>query len=256
MKSIEIIGEAGFLNGVINKFTAASDRNKNSAVLKAIAKTGYDDLTKRLKANNLDINNTANADQIKKIAIDYLNKYMTSGEDQKTASYILGNIKRINLPLNFTLATLWDYFLSAAEARQTAKSMANKSLSDFTPSNQILLVVNPKNKRKYLYDPSSNEWKRADDHTVVNNQASIDWLNGEVNAGRAKKINPTDVVYKVISPAGGSYYKDPESQEWHLESVGGDSTPLEGDIITGVSSINWLNGEIAAGRAVNLGPII
>lgn len=100
---------------------------KNPNIISQVAITGYNDYIRRLNIANINVSNRSdvltNEDTIKESLIEYVQSYMSSGEESNVISEILIELKPLSttflaLPANnINLNTIKKYFMDAAEIR-------------------------------------------------------------------------------------------------------------------------------------------
>jgi hypothetical protein len=217
---------------------------KNSKVIQQIAIVGYNDYTKRLRAEGIDLvtksSVLANVDKIKESLVEYVQLYMTSKEGESAVNEILIGLKDLSkdflaLPANgINVNSVKKYFLDAATIRANVlfklktklpspkKSTINNmsSLMDFIPENHEIVL--PTSLATWTVAPDQ-AWAfiRKDGVYITNLPDDIKKAvaDGTINAPDKTKITHKNISFDVYRVRSARYLNEIYN-EW-INRIGG-----------------------------------
>jgi len=106
--------------------------------LSAVANKSYNEFTKLLKDNNINVNQPTPeiADKLPDYLTQWTVNYMSGGDSRKEQPKIIAKIQAIPVPSTINLITIRQYLSDAAKARQQAKEEVKNSLPTPAPTQQ------------------------------------------------------------------------------------------------------------------------
>lgn len=146
MKASKSTISEGIFSSMLDAYRAYKDSTdgeeemrNDDRVLQEVAYKGFQDLSKRLKASGIDLNNAAaireprTQDIIRNNTTKYVEQYMSGGESPDRQVAIIGALQKsikdgiITTPTEWNKKTVFDYFLQAATIRaRTIIALDNK----------------------------------------------------------------------------------------------------------------------------------